>query len=66
MTKVEEIERAVTALSADELSRFREWYAAFEARLFDDRIEASVRKGELDAFADEALADARAGHIRRL
>src|SRR5262245_12410357 len=66
MTKVEEIEKAVTALPAEDFARFREWFEALDAERFDARLEASIKSGRLDALAEEALEDARAGRVRKL
>lgn len=64
MTKIEKLERDIESLSEQELSEFRRWYAAFDASVWDREVEADVRAGALDALADEALADHRAGRTR--
>ena len=66
MTKIEEIEKAVAELPAAELARFREWFDAFDAARFEDKVERDMQAGKLDALADAALADHRAGRSRRL
>ena len=66
MTKVEKLEREVRGLTAEELATFREWFAAFDAAAWDQQLEADVKAGKLDALADEALADHRAGRSRKL
>lgn len=40
MTKLEKLERHVRDLSAEELSKFRAWFAEFDARAWDSRIKA--------------------------
>ena len=62
----EDIEKAVERLSPQELTRFREWFANFEAELFDAAIQRDAEAGRLDALADEALAEHRAGNSREL
>ncbi|AHG93414.1 hypothetical protein J421_5879 (plasmid) [Gemmatirosa kalamazoonensis] len=64
MTKVEKLERDVAALSETELAEFRRWYAEFDAAVWDRRLAADVAAGALDRFADEALAEHRAGRSR--
>jgi len=64
MGKIEDIEKAVSELSAEELARFRAWYAEFDARCFDDKIERDAKAGTLDKLAEKALADHNAGHSR--
>lgn len=57
MTRIENIEHQVAELSDDELAAFRSWLIAFDAELWDRQFEADVRKGKLDALADEALRE---------
>jgi hypothetical protein len=59
MGKIEEIERAVSELGADELAKFRAWFEKFDAARFDEKIERDVRGGKLDRLADAALAEFR-------
>ena len=66
MTTLEDIEKAVTELSADQLARFRAWFEEFEAARFDQRIERDAKAGRLDRLAEEALADFRVGRAREL
>ena len=66
MTTAEDIMRAVEQLSASELTRFRAWFEAFDAKRFDTAIERDALAGELDTHADEALAAHRAGRSRDL
>lgn len=66
MSTVKEIERAVADLSHDDLSQFRAWFAEFDARAWDRQFEEDVAAGRLDALAEEALADFRAGRTRPL
>ncbi len=66
MTKIEKLEHEVRALSPQELTKFREWFAAFDAAEWDRQFEADVNAGKLDAVADAALADHRAGRSKKL
>jgi hypothetical protein len=66
MTKIEDIEKAIEQLSPEELVRFREWFDAFDARVFDEKIERDAKSGRLDGLASEAIADFRAGRAREL
>lgn len=61
MGSVKEIEEAALRLSAAELAAFRVWFAELDAEAWDRRIEDDVAAGRLDALADEALEDLRAG-----
>jgi hypothetical protein len=57
----EDIEKAVEQLPPRELARFRAWFEAFDASRFDAAIERDAQAGKLDALAEEALAEHRAG-----
>ena len=61
MSSVSEIEAAVERLTPVELDAFRTWFAEFDATAWDRQMEEDVAAGRLDALADEALEDLRAG-----
>jgi hypothetical protein len=66
MSTVREIETAVSKLSRQELSAFRDWFAEFDAEAWDKQFEADATAGHLDALADDAIRDLREGHCRDL
>lgn len=66
MSTVNEIQDAVRKLSTEDLAAFREWFAGFDARLWDRQLEADVAAGRLDKLADEALQDLREGRCSDL
>jgi hypothetical protein len=61
MRKLEAIEKKVSDLSAEELAKFRRWFAEFDAAAWDREIEGDIKAGKLDALADEALREHAAG-----
>jgi hypothetical protein len=61
MGSVEEIEEAVLRLSPSEAAAFRKWFAEFDAEAWDRQVERDAAAGRLDALADSAIADLRAG-----
>ncbi len=61
MTRVEEVEREVRSLSAEELSVFRQWFFDFDSAVWDRQIEDDTHQGKLADLADAALRDHRAG-----
>ena len=63
---VQELQAAVSQLSAQELARFREWFEEFEAKMWDEQFEKDVKSGKLDHLAERAIADLRAGNCREL
>jgi hypothetical protein len=66
MTTVDEIKVAVEHLSMDELTHFRIWFAEFEAKLWDDKIERDIISGKLSQFAEEALTEFQVGKCTEL
>jgi len=66
MTRLECIEKEVAELSAQELEDFRTWFEAFDAKRWDAEFEQDVESGALDAFADQAIIEHRAGRTSRL
>jgi hypothetical protein len=66
MNTVHEIETAVSQLSRRDLSTFRDWFSEFDATAWDEQFAADVAAGHLDALADEAIGDLRAGRCRDL
>ena len=66
MGNMKSIERAIAALPPAELAEFRQWFAEFDAAVWDRQIEQDAASGALDALASEALADHRGGPAREL
>jgi hypothetical protein len=66
MSTLKEIESAVSQLSADELTAFRDWFAEFDAEVWDRQIEADVAAGKLDELAQRALQHLREGRCTDL
>jgi hypothetical protein len=66
MDKVDDIEMQVKALSSAELAQFREWFAEFDAQLWDNQFEADVQAGKLKGLAEEALQEYAAGRTTEL
>ena len=61
MSNLQEIERAVSQLSSSELIIFRNWFAEFDAEIWDRQFEEDVAAGRLNALAEKALNHLRAG-----
>ncbi len=66
MTMLETAEEVVGKLSLDELTRFRKWFAEFDGKAWDEQIEADANAGKLDALAEEALTEYRAGKAKEI
>jgi hypothetical protein len=63
---VKEIEQAVEQLTQDQLAEFRAWYEKFDAAAWDRQIEEDIAAGKLDALAEAAIADHKAGRTKQL
>jgi hypothetical protein len=61
-----DIECAVAGLAPDELAKFRDWFVEFDADAWDRQIEEDAKAGRLDALAEEALEDHRAGRTTEI
>jgi len=66
MSELEKLAERIEKLSPEELRKFREWFAEFDARLWDAQIEADAKTGRLDRLASDALADYKTGKTREL
>jgi hypothetical protein len=54
---VEEIEAAIVQLPREEQEQLASWFEEFQAKLWDEQIEADIRAGKLDRLAREAKQD---------
>ena len=66
MGKIENLEEQIRALSPEEFARFREWFAQFDAEVWDRQLEADVKAGKLDKLAERALQADAAGQSTEL
>ncbi len=63
---VEDLEAAVSHLSAVEFARFREWFDEFAADQWDRQIEADIVAGRFDAAGKKTDEDFEAGRCTPL
>ena len=61
---IEDIEKAVATLPPDQLAKFRDWFEAFDAAQFDEKIECDAKAGRLDRLGEQALIDFRQGRAK--
>jgi hypothetical protein len=66
MSTVREIEQAIRALGPEDLAALRDWFASFDAEVWDRQLERDVAAGRLDRFAEEALRDLSEGRCTDL
>ncbi len=66
MSELEQLERRIKSLSADDLAKFREWFVEFDWAAWDAQIEADAKSGRLDRLISEAAAEVKANKARDL
>ena len=66
MTRLEQIEKEVESLAPEELAAFRAWFAEYDWKMWDRKLEQDVAAGKLDRFADEALEEYERGETTKL
>ena len=66
MGAVEKLELLIKSLSPAELAQFREWFADFDAQVWDRQIETDAAAGKLDRLIEESMSDHRARKTRPL
>lgn len=66
MTKLEDIEKAVTQLSNVERAKLRAYLDELDAQAWDAQIERDAKAGKFDMLEERALANYKAARIRDL
>ncbi len=66
MSEIEQLEERIQHLSPQDLAKFRAWFFEFDARVWDQQIEADLRDGKLNGMVADALAEYKAGRAREL
>jgi hypothetical protein len=64
MGKIEHLENQIRELSDEELAKLREWFAEFDAEVWDRQMEADAKSGKLDRLAEKALRDYAEGRTK--
>jgi hypothetical protein len=66
MLPLEQIEAAILTLPADEFRRLRQWFCDLDYQRWDEQLEQDITDGKLEALADEAIAEFKAGQCREI
>ncbi len=66
MSKVEEIEAAIEALSEEEYVRLRKWFSEKDWQKWDRQIKADSESGKLDFLIKEAIDEKAKGKLKEL
>ncbi len=66
MSTLEQIEAAILTLPSEEFQRLKQWLSDVDYQRWDEQLEQDIADGKLDALAEEAIADFKAGHFREI
>ena len=66
MMNVERIENEIKQMSSNELAVFRNWFLEYDAQVWDEQIEQDFNAGKLDALANKALREHKAGMTKEI
>lgn len=64
MATVEDIENAITKLSAEDYARFLEWFRERDQQVWDEQMDRDAAAGKLDFLRTEAQEARNAGLVR--
>ncbi len=53
-------------LSSEEFEELRQWFFELDYQHWDKKLEQDVADGKLEALAEEAIGEFKAGHFRTL
>lgn len=63
---IKEIESAIARLPPSQVAQLAEWFAEFQARVWDAQLEQDVRGGRLDSLIEQAEQDFEGGRCEPL
>jgi len=63
---VSEIESAIEKLAPSEVSKLSEWFADFEAQIWDKKIERDLQNGKFKNLIEEVEKDFAGGNCQPL
>lgn len=66
MSTIEQIEAAILTLPPEQFQRLRQWILDIDYQRWDEQLEQDIADGKLEALAEEAIAEFKAGHCREL
>ena len=66
MSTIEQIEAAILTLTPEQFQRLRQWILDVYYQHWDEQLEQDIADSKLEALAEEAIAEFKAGHCREL
>ena len=64
MSRVEELQRTLQELTADEFTQITSYIHALEQERWDSQLDQDAAAGKLDFLIDEARKDEQAGRLK--
>ena len=65
MSTLEQIKTAILNLSAEEFEQFKQWFLDLDYQKWDKQLE-DIAAGKLEALAEEAIAEFKSGHCKKI
>jgi hypothetical protein len=66
MSNLEQIEAAILTLPSEDFERLKQWFFDLEYQRWDEQLEQDIVDGKLDALAQEAIAEFKAGRCQEI
>ncbi|MBF0487638.1 MAG: hypothetical protein HQK98_05695 [Nitrospirae bacterium] len=66
METLNDIEKAITALTTGELARLRDWFDEFDAKGWDRQFEEDAKSGRLKQVSDMAVSEFKQGRYKKI
>lgn len=66
MSTLKQIEAAILTLSSDEFHQLKQWFFDVDYKRWDEQLEQDIAEGKLEALAEEAISEFKAGDCREI
>ncbi len=66
MSTIEQIETAILTLPLNDFEKLRQWFFDLNYQRWDEQIEQDIADGKLEIFAQDAIAEFKAGNCREI
>ncbi|MEA5593905.1 hypothetical protein [Rivularia sp. UHCC 0363] len=66
MSTLKQIEAVILTLSSDEFHQLKQWFFDVDYQRWDEQLEQDIADGKLEALAEEAISEFKAGHCREI
>jgi hypothetical protein len=66
MLTLNQIEAAILTLPSHDFQQLRQWFFDLDYQQWDEQIAQDIAEEKLDALGEEAIAEFKAGHSRRV